>query len=40
MRYFDEDLPGFKIGPRAVVVLTSLLIFIVILSNSQWNPLT
>ncbi|MHA2170035.1 MAG: preprotein translocase subunit Sec61beta [Candidatus Kariarchaeaceae archaeon] len=40
MRYFDEDLPGFKIGPRAVVILTTLLIFIVILANSQWNPLT
>ena len=38
MRYFDEDLPGFKIGPRAVVVITSVLIFLVILANSKANP--
>jgi preprotein translocase subunit Sec61beta len=38
MRYFDEDLPGIKIGPRAVVVMTSALIFLVLLANSRWNP--
>ncbi|MHA2250909.1 MAG: preprotein translocase subunit Sec61beta [Candidatus Kariarchaeaceae archaeon] len=38
MRYFDEDLPGFKIGPRAVVVINSVLIFLVILANSRANP--
>ncbi len=25
MRYFDEDLPGIKIGPRAVMIMTSTL---------------
>lgn len=38
MRYFDEDLPGIKIGPRAVVLLTSALIFAVLLANSRFNP--
>ncbi|MCH8908902.1 MAG: preprotein translocase subunit Sec61beta [Candidatus Heimdallarchaeota archaeon] len=38
MRYFDEDLPGFKIGPKAVAVVTSSLIFIVLLANSNANP--
>ena len=38
MRYFDEDLPGFKIGPKAVILLTSSLIFLVLLANSRWNP--
>ncbi|MHA2501824.1 MAG: preprotein translocase subunit Sec61beta [Candidatus Kariarchaeaceae archaeon] len=38
MRYFDEDLPGIKIGPRAVVILTSSLIFFVLLANSRFNP--
>jgi len=38
MRYFDEDLPGIKIGPRAVIILTSSLIFLVLLAGSRWNP--
>ena len=38
MRYFDEELPGFKIGPRAVVIMTSVLIIFVLLLNSKWNP--
>lgn len=38
MRYFDEDLPGIKIGPRAVIIMTSALIFTVLLANSRWNP--
>lgn len=38
MRYFDEDLPGFKISPRGVAVLTSSLIFVVLLLNSTVNP--
>ena len=38
MRYFDEDLPGIKIGPRAVVILTSTLIFAVLLASSRYNP--
>ena len=38
MRYFDEDLPGFKIGPRAVVIVTFMLISLVILANSRANP--
>ncbi|NDB29793.1 preprotein translocase subunit Sec61beta [archaeon] len=40
MRYFDEDLPGIKIGPRAVMIMTSTLIILVLLANSQWNPFT
>lgn len=38
MRYFDEDLPGIKIGPRAVVILTSALIVVVLIANSSLNP--
>ena len=38
MRYFDEDLPGFKISPRGVAVLTTSLIFLVLLLNSTVNP--
>ncbi|MFV2013996.1 MAG: preprotein translocase subunit Sec61beta [Candidatus Heimdallarchaeota archaeon] len=38
MRYFDEDLPGFKISPRGVTVLTTSLIIIVLLLNSKINP--
>ena len=40
MRYFDEDLPGIKIVPRAVMIMTSTLIILVLLANSQWNPFT
>lgn len=40
MRYFDEDLPGFKIGPRAVAFVTGTLIFVVILAGSTFNPFT
>ena len=38
MRYFDEELPGFKISPRGVGFLTSALIFTVLLLNSTVNP--
>ncbi|MDH5400874.1 MAG: preprotein translocase subunit Sec61beta [Candidatus Heimdallarchaeota archaeon] len=38
MRYFDEDLPGIKIGPKAVVILNSILIFLVLLAQSSFSP--
>ena len=38
MRYFDEDLPGIKIGPKAVVIINSLFIFVVLLAGSNLNP--
>lgn len=38
MRYFDEELPGFKIGPRGVALINGALIFLVILANSKLNP--
>ncbi|MCG3224129.1 MAG: preprotein translocase subunit Sec61beta [Candidatus Heimdallarchaeota archaeon] len=33
MRYYDEDLPGVKIGPWYIVALTVILIIAVILGN-------
>ena len=33
MRYYDEDLPGVKIGPWYVVALSLILIIAVILGN-------
>ena len=33
MRYYDEDLPGVKIGPWYVVGLSIILIVAVILGN-------
>ena len=38
MRYFDEDLPGIKIGPKAVVIINSIFIFVVLLASSNLNP--
>ncbi|MCY3411412.1 MAG: preprotein translocase subunit Sec61beta [Candidatus Heimdallarchaeota archaeon] len=38
MRYFDEDLPGIKIGPKSVVLINSIFILIVIIANSKLNP--
>ena len=38
MRYFDEDLPGIKIGPKAVVIINSIFIFVVLLASSKLNP--
>ena len=38
MRYFDEDLPGIKIGPKVVIVINSLFIIVVLIANSSWSP--
>ncbi len=40
MRYFDEELPGYKVGPVVVVILNAIFIFIVLLAGSKWNPFT
>lgn len=33
MRYYDEDLPGVKIGPWYVIALAVILIIAVIIGN-------
>lgn len=38
MRYFDEELPGWKIGPKAVLIYTAALILVVILAKTPLNP--
>jgi len=38
MRYFDEELPGIKIGPNAVLVYTGMLILTVLLANTPAWP--
>ncbi|MHA1198193.1 MAG: preprotein translocase subunit Sec61beta [Candidatus Heimdallarchaeaceae archaeon] len=39
MRYYDEDLPGVKIGPWYVVAFSLILIVVVIVGNFLYvNP--
>jgi len=40
MRYFDEDLPGVKIGPWYIVIFAVILIIGVILGNVFYTPPT
>ncbi|MCK4845665.1 MAG: preprotein translocase subunit Sec61beta [Candidatus Heimdallarchaeota archaeon] len=38
MRYYDEDLPGVKIGPWYIVIFAVILIIGVILGNVFYTP--
>ena len=38
MRYFDEELPGIKIGPGTVIGYTSLLIVVVLVASAFFSP--
>jgi preprotein translocase subunit Sec61beta len=38
MRYFDEELPGRKIGANFVLIYTSILILVVLWLNTSLNP--
>ena len=40
MRYYDEDLPGVKIGPWYIVIFAVILIIGVILGNVFYTPPT
>ncbi len=40
MRYYDEDLPGVKIGPWYIVIFAIVLIIGVILGNVFYTPPT
>lgn len=40
MRYYDEDLPGVKIGPWYIVIFAVVLIIGVILGNVFYTPPT
>ena len=40
MRYYDEDLPGVKIGPWYIVIFAIILIIGVILGNVFYTPPT
>ncbi len=36
MRYYDEDLPGKEVSPTVVIIYTTLLILIVLFSNTRF----
>ncbi len=36
MRYFEEDLPGKDVSPTTVIVFTTLLILVVLFSNTRF----
>ena len=38
LRYFDEELPGIKLGPVFVIGFTFILIVVVLLAGSSFWP--